>query len=181
MQCEESTEVYKPRQGEILSLIPDDPKHDVVLKCKNGRLHRPVDDIFVIIRIDIEQDDADAHAIAYSYDVQFGSQFVEQIACRELYGRFWDHEKEGTPCFDPYDDEGKMRPLPRGRFMMWDDDGSSEDDAATGLPKVSTPSLTIYDKGPEHRPIKRYKVSKVQLTIQDLISIETDGDRFFKQ
>lgn len=180
MQCEEEKEVIKPRPGEVLRLVPDDPKHDVVLKCKNGRLHRPVEDIYVVIRINLEDEDVDADAIAYSYDTQFGSQFVEQIACRELYGRFWDHEKEGSPCFDPYGDGGETRPLPRGRFMMWDDDGSSEDDLATGLPKPAVPSLTIYAEAPEHKAIKRYKVAKIQLTIQDLMSIETEGDRFFK-
>ena len=175
MQCDDDIPAVVP------SLVPEDPKHDVVARCPNGRLHRPVDDVYVIVRINLDEDDVDADAIAYSYDTRFGSQFVEQIACRELYGRFWDHDKEGSPCFDPFGDGGESRPLPRGSFMMWDDDGSSEDDKATGLPKEAVPSLTIYGEGPAHVALKRYKVARVQLTIQDLMSIETDGDKFFKR
>ena len=161
-----------------LSLIPSDPAHDVVAKCKNGKLHRPVDDVYVIIRIDLEASEPDADAIAYSYDTVFGSQFVEQIACRELYGRFWNHEKDGSPCFDPFEDGGGQRPMPHGRLMMWDavdDTGNDEN----GLPKPIVPCLTIYGEGPEHKPMKRYKVAKVQLTIHDLMSIETEGDKMF--
>jgi hypothetical protein len=160
-------------------LIPDDPAHDVVKKCRNGRLLKPVDDVYVIIRINLEGDCPDADALAHSYDPDFGSKFVEQIACREIYGRFWDYDKEGTPCFDPYTDDGEgMRPFPSGMFMMWDIEDDS-DDPSTGVPKVAVPSLTIYGEGPEHKPMRRYKVAKTQLTIQDLMAIETDGDRFF--
>ena len=137
------------------------------MKCKNGKLHRPVDDVHVVFRVDLDPEGADASAIAHSYDADFGSQFIEQIACRELYGRFWDHEKEGSPCFDPVED-GEP---PEGRFMMWDvppDDGDEH-----------LPSLTIYGPGPKHTAERRYKIAKTQLTIQDLMSIETDGDRFF--
>ena len=119
----------------------------------------------------------DADAIAHSYDPDFGSQFVEQIACRELYGRFWDYDKEGSPCFDPYGDGGEMRTFPSGSFMMWDQQAEGDDEH--GVPMQVVPSLTIYGEGPEHKPTKRYKVAKTQMTIQDLISIETDGDRFF--
>ena len=163
-----------------LSLVPDDPAHDVVKKCKNGRLHRPVDDVYVIIRINLEGDCPDADALAHSYDQDFGSQFVEQIACREIYGRFWDHEKEGSPCFDPCGDGGEIRPFPSGTFMMWDPEDYG-DDEATGIPKIKSPTLTIYGPGPDHKPVRRYKVARTQLTIQDLMSIETNGDRFFKQ
>lgn len=160
------------------SLVPDDPAHDVVKKCKNGRLHKPVDDVYVIIRINLEGEMPDADAIAHSYSSDFGSQFVEQIACREVYGRFWDHVKEGSPCFDPYVDGGETtRPFPSGIFMMWDPVDNIDDEH--GIPRNAVPTLTIYDEGPIHKPIKRYKVVKTQLTIQDLMSIETDGDTFF--
>ena len=163
------------------ALVPDDASHDVVKKCKNGRLHRPVEDVYVLFRIKLDKDYPDVDALAHSYDPDFGSQFVEQIACREVYGRFWDVEKEGSPCFDPYDDEGELRQVPMGKFMMWDVDEDDAEDDEHGVPKVKVPSLTIYDEGPEHKAIMRYKVAKTQLTIQDLMSIETQGDRFFTQ
>jgi hypothetical protein len=159
------------------ALVPDDPAHDVVAKCKNGRLHKPVDDLYVIFRINLEGDCPDADAVAHSFSPDFGSLFVEQIACKELYNRFWDHEKEGSPCFDIYDDDGEIRPFPSGKFMMWDPEDKGDDEH--GLPKVNVPTLTIYGDGPEHKPIKRYKIAKTQLTIQDLMSIETEGDKFF--
>lgn len=164
-----------------LALIPDDPSHDVVKKCKNGKLHRPVDDVYVIFMIDLEgKDGPDVTAIAHSYSQDFGSEFVEQIACRHLFGRFWDHSKEGSPCFDPYDDNGELRSLPPGRFMMWDETDDTADDEH-GLPQPYVPTLTVYGDLPDHKPVRRYKVAKTQLTIQDLMSIETDGDIFFKR
>lgn len=164
-----------------MSLVPDDPSHDVVKKCRNGRLHKPVDDVYVVIVIDFDgKDGPDASAIAHSFSPDFGSEFVEQIACRQLYGRFWDHKKEGSPCFDPYGDDGELRAFPGGSFMMWDPQDDGVDDE-NGLPKQSVPTLTVYGEGPEHKPVKRYKVAKTQLTINDLMSIETEGDLFFKR
>lgn len=164
--------------ADLMPHIPEDPAHDVVKKCKNGKLHKPVDDVYVIIRINLEGDCPDADAIAYSYDTSFGSKFVVQIACRELYGRFWSDE-EGDPCFDPIGDDGELRPYPSGKFMCWDAEDTGDDE--NGIPKQHVPTLTIYGEGPEHEPIKRYKVAKVQLSIHDLMSIETEGDMFFNQ
>jgi hypothetical protein len=160
-----------------LSLKPDDPAHDVVEKCKNGKLHRPVDDVYVVLRLTLDGDDIDGDVVAYSYNPDFGSTFVEQIACRQLYQRFWDYDKEGSPCFDPYNDDGELRKFPSGRFMMWDaaDDGDDEH----GMPRRVCPTLTLYGDGPEHKPFMRYKVCTASLNIYDLMSIETEGDRFF--
>ena len=166
-------------EGELLSLVPADPKHDVVLKCRNGRVRKPVDDIFVIFRVDLESSEPDAIAVAYSYNPTYAMQFVVQVACKDLYGKFWDEVKNGNPCFDLYDTDGSERPLPEGPFMMWDDDTLEDDVDEQGMPIPKTPTLNLYGDGPEHKTIRRYKIAQLQLTINDMLSIETEGDRFF--
>jgi hypothetical protein len=155
-----------------------DPEHDVVAKCPNGKLKRNTAPIYVVIRVDVDGADTDADVIAYSYDADFGSKFIEQIACRETYGKFWDYKKDGSPCFDPYTDDGEERPFPDGRFMMWDETTLEDETDEAGMPMPATPTLVIFD-GPDHHAIRKYKLSLAQLTINDYMSIETEGDRFF--
>lgn len=162
---------------QIVGLERPPPEHDVVAKCRNGKLKRATGDVYVVMRVTLAGRETDADAVAYSYDPDFGTPFVEQIACRELYGRFWDHKKEGSPCFDPFDDDGNEVPPPVGRrFMMWDAEQDEFD--SEGMPVTPTPSLTVYDVDGE--PMRRYKIARVQLTINDLMAIETEGDRFFQ-
>ena len=150
-----------------MELTPIDPKNDVVLRCKNGTRVRNTSCIYVVFRIDCECVEPDAEVIAYSYDEDFGTAFIEQVASREVFGQFWDY-KNGSPCFDPIDDDGNVKPLPTdSRFMMWD---SPSDDRP--------PTLSVFEK---EKLVSRYKLATAYLTINDLMSIETDGDRFFKQ
>lgn len=154
-----------------------DPEHDVVKKCKLGRKKLPTNPIFVIIRVEIDGENSDARVIAYSYDSDIGSRFIEEIAAKEVYGRFWDIEKEGSPCFDPINENGEEKPLPDGMFLMWDEDTGDLDEYGN-FDTGSSPALTIYNNG---TAIARYKLSKAHININDLMTIETEGDRFFNR
>lgn len=152
------------------------PEHDVVAKCPNGKKKLPTSSIFVVIRVNLQGVDTDADVIAYSYDPDFGSKFVEQVASTEVYGKFWDYEKNGSPCFDPVNEDGSEKPIPQGKFMMWDEESAEDKQDDSGMPIVACPTLIIFDG---ETPIRKYKIALAQLTVQDLISIETEGDRFF--
>lgn len=147
-------------------------EHDVVARCPNGKIiGRSGADIYVVFRIDLEQMDADA--LAYSYDEDFGGKFIEQIACREVYGKFWDFEKMGSPCWDPYGKDGQEMPKPKGKFMMWDE---PEETAPDAMPVPKAICLTVYDG---ERAVRRYKMATIGINVFDLIAMETEGDKFF--
>jgi hypothetical protein len=152
------------------------PEHDVVAKCPNGKKRLPTASIHVVIRVNLQGIDTDADVIAYSYDSDFGSKFVEQIASTEVFGRFWNYEKNGSPCFDPLNDDGSEKPMPKGKFMMWDLDSLEETVDDQGMPVKPCPTLIIFDG---ETPIRKYKVALAPITVQDLVSIETEGDKFF--
>lgn len=154
---------------------------DVVARCPNGKIRgRSTSSIFVIIRITIDGENSDADVIAYSYEGVFGSSFVELVAAKELYGRDWN-PSNGSPCFDPFREDGSEKPLPPHKFMMWDE----VDDDYDGVPSMVRYSLTVYGDEEEgrtdRRAIKRYKVTEAQLSLRDFVAIETDGDRKFIQ
>lgn len=153
-----------------------DPAHDVVKKCKFGKKKLSINPIYVIIRIHIDGENSDAQVVAYSYEQDIGSRFVEQIAAKEVYGRFWDFEKEGSPCFDPIDSSGEEKPIPEGMFLMWN--GNDDLDEYGDFDTSTAPALTVYNNG---KPITRFKVSLANININDLMLIETEGDKFFNQ
>lgn len=154
------------------------PEHDVVAKCRNGKKKLPTAPIYVVIRVNLQGVDTDADVISYSYDPDFGSKFVEQIASTEVFGKFWDYDKNGSPCFDPFNDDGSEKPLPKDKFMMWDEESLDERLDEQGMPIGACPTLIIFDG---EIPIRKYKVALAQLTVRDLVSIETEGDKFFNQ
>lgn len=155
------------------------PEHDVVARCPNGKIRgRSSAPIYVIMRVDMENpDEIDADVIAYSYENDLGSRFVETIAARDTFGKFWDFGAHGSPCFDPFRDDGSQRDFPPGRFMMWDE----PEDEAPECPRSTISSLTIYDGDAPGKPraIRRYKVCLAQPTINDYIAMETEGDKLF--
>lgn len=166
----------------------DDSKcHDVVARCKNGTVTgRSTAPIHVIIRINLNGRDTDADVMGYSYSPDLGLPYMELIAAKDAFNVFWDYRKNGSPCFDPIRDDGSERPLPSGRFMMWDE---FEDDL-DGMPKVTLGSITLYEaadpdtdptKPDSHKPFRRYKFMTAQPTINDYMAIETVGDRKFIQ
>ncbi len=136
--------------------------------------------LYVVIKIDLDGPATDADAMGYSYDKEYGCPFIETIAARDCFGKFWDFKGQGSPCFDPIDDDGNTRPLPKRRFMMWDElDEESPEDC---IPRTIAASLTIYDYDAEsatHRAARRYKLCMVQPTIDDYVAIETEGDKLF--
>jgi len=161
---------------------------DVSLRCPNGRL-RGVSTaaIYTVLRVNMEGEEPDADVLGYSYSEQFGCPFIETVAARDAFGRFWNFSKEGSPCYDPYDDAGELRPPPAGRFLMWDE--PEEDDE--GIPSPTRASLTIYDAREgeptgdvladlqKRKAIRRYKFVLTQPTINDMVAIETEGDKLF--
>lgn len=153
-----------------------DPEHDVVAKCKNGKKHLSTSSIYVVIRVNLQGIETDADVIAYSYDPDFGSKFVEQIAATEVFGQFWDYDKNGSPCFDPFNDDGTEKPVPSGRFLMWDEETAEDKLDDQGMPIPACPTLIVFDG---EVAIRKYKVALAPLTVHDLISIETEGDKMF--
>ena len=162
----------------------DDVEHDVVARCPNGKIQgRSSAPIYVVIRIDFDDEGTDADVVAYSYDTDLGCTFIETIAARTTFGKFWNFKTNGSPCFDPICDDGSVRDPPNGRFMMWDE--IEQDDA--DVPDTTKASLTIYDldetgstnSKPKYKPIQRYKLCIAQPTINDYVAIETTGDKFF--
>ena len=154
---------------------------DVVKRCPNGKIRgRSTASIYVITRLNIDGENTTSDVIGFSYEDKFGSQFVEMIAAKELYGRDWNYSN-GSPCFDPFREDGTERPLPTHKFMMWDEIEQDYD----GVVSMVSRSLTIYGEKEEgredRRAIKRYLVSQAQLCLLDYIAMETDGDRKFIQ
>ena len=154
------------------------PEHDVVAKCRNGKKKLSTSSIYVVIRVNLQGVDTDADVIAYSYDADLGSKFVEQIAATEVFGRFWSYEKDGSPCFDPFNIDGSEKPIPKTKFMMWDEDTLDDTVDDQGMPASACPTLLVFDG---EVPIRKYKIALAQLTVHDLVSIETAGDQFFSQ
>jgi len=143
---------------------------DVVAKCPNGKIkNRSTSAIYVIMRIDLDGPDTDADVLGYSYDMEYGCPFIESIAARDAFGKFWDFKKQGSPCFDPLDDDGLPRAPPAGRFMMWDLLDAEE--------SLTAASLTIYQNSA--KPLRRYKLCLAQPTINDFLAIETEKDKLF--
>jgi len=161
--------------------------HDVVERCPNGKIKgKSTSPIYVIIRINLDGVDTDADVLGYSYGSDYGCPFMEMVAARDAFGKFWNY-KDGSPCFDPIKDDGSERPLPDGRFLMWDEIEEDYD----GIPSVTIGSLTIYEAKEEtkpgepdntvRRPIRRYKMMQAQPSLNDFMAIETTGDRKFLQ
>jgi hypothetical protein len=150
------------------------PEHDVVLKCKNGKRKLPTGDIYVLFRISTGMN---ADVIAYSWDPDFGKKFIEQIACKEIFGKFWD-PKDGSPCFDPFNDDGSRRPIPNGKILIWDESTTELDFDDQGMPIDPCPTLYVFD---DKEPVCKYKMQRATVTIHDYVSIETQGDKFFNK
>lgn len=165
---------------------PSSSCHDVIAKCPNGKIRgRITDNLYVVMRVDMEDpQNVDADVLAYSYDPdECGCQFMETVAARDCYGKWWDFAKDGSPCFDPYRSDGTEKPPPPGKFMMWDETEVSQD----GLPDTTVASLTIYNNSGISSSaaasgivaIRRYKLATAQPTVNDYIQCETEGDRVF--
>ena len=157
--------------------------HDVVSRCPNGKIKgKSTAPIYVIVRIDLDGVDTDADILGYSYSPDYGCPFLENIAARDCFGKFWNY-KDGSPCFDPIRDDGSERPLPEGRFIMWEEIEPDYD----GIPSVTVGAITIYEakeeakKEEDRRPIRRYKLMQAQISPNDFLAIETAGDRKFLQ
>jgi hypothetical protein len=151
----------------------------VMDKCKNGKVRgRSSAPIYVVIRIDLDGADTDADVLGYSYSEDCGCPFIETVAARDAFGAFWNFQKNGSPCFDPIADDGSTRQPPTGRFIMWDELEESAD--PDNLPDTTKASLTIYEAGDDHKPIRRYKLVMAQPTINDYVQMETAGDLLFK-
>jgi len=171
---------------------------DIIARCPNGKIRgRITDNLYVVMRVDMEDlQNVDADVLAYSYDPdECGCQFMETIAARDCYGKWWDFTKDGSPCFDPYRSDGTEKPPPPGKFMMWDETGGSGD----SVPDTTVASITIYNNcggGMSSSSsssssssttviptgilaIRRYKLVTAQPTINDYIQCETEGDRVF--
>lgn len=159
-------------------VFDESTSHDVVARCPNGKIKgRSTAPIYVIIRINLDGTDTDADVIGYSYASEYGNPFMENIAARDAFGKFWNY-KDGSPCYDPVKDDGTERPFPEGRFIMWDE----VDPDYEGIPSVTVGSITIYEAkeaDKNRRPIRRYKMMQAQPTINDFMSIETAGDKKF--
>ena len=164
-------------------VFDDKVSHDVVERCPNGKIKgRSTAPVYVIIRINLDGVDTDADVLGYSYGPDYGCPFMETVAARDAFGKFWNY-KDGSPCFDPIKDDGSERPLPTDRFLMWDEIEEDYD----GIPSVTIGSLTIYEAKAEgdseiaRKPIRRYKMMQAQPSLNDFMSIETEGDRKFLQ
>lgn len=159
----------------------DPRKTDVVERCPNGKIRgRSTSAIYVVVRINLDGADTDADVIGYSWDPDYGCPFMESIAARDCFGRWWDAAKYGSAVFDPVRDDGTEVPLPAEKFMMWDEPDEEDD----GIPPSTVAAITIYDMfRPEtpgtRRPLRRYKLERAQPTIRDYVAIETEGDRKF--
>lgn len=150
----------------------------VMDKCTQGRARGlSSNPIFVVIRVELDGADTDADVLGYSHSEDYGCPFIETIAARDAFGTFWNYKKNGSPCFDPIADDGSERPLPNGRFIMWDEPDEPNPD---GLMEMTRASLTIYEAGTDHKPIRRYKLVMAQPTINDYMAMETAGDLLFK-
>lgn len=158
------------------------PQTDVVARCPNGKIKgRSTAAIFVVMRINVEGVDTDADVMCYSHETQFAGRFMEYIAARDCFGQDWN-PKHGSAVWSPYRDDGSDRPVPPGRFMMWDE----QEEDIDGVPPPTVCSLTIYDSAPEgyvegdaRTPIRRYKLVSTNITIHDYMAIETAGDTKF--
>ena len=92
--------------------------------------------------------------------------------------------RTGVPIEGPHKDDqfwidriqesGEMYGIPEARIFVtdrWLDDGTDMTPAC--------PTLVIYNAAGERHRL--YKISKVGMTISDLMMTETEGDRFFNQ
>jgi hypothetical protein len=141
--------------------------------------------ILVCIRVNLAGRDTDADVLGFSRNLELGGGFLEVVAARDIYAKFWDHRKFGSPCFDPFTDEGDLKPLPPGKFIMWDEIEQHPD-----IPSTTRASITAYDAAePDTDPndlgkrkaIRRFKLSLAQPTINDLMAVNTEGDRLLEE
>lgn len=164
-------------------VFEEDPaKTNVLARCPNGKVRgRSTAPVYVVIRINLEDaDNVDADVIGYSWDPDIGMPFIESIAARDCFGKWWNADKYGSAVYDPVRDDGTEAPVPPEKFMMWDEIEGDCD----GMLTPTAASLTVYDMfRPEtpdvRKPLRRYKLACAQLTIKDYVAIETDGDRKF--
>lgn len=141
--------------------------------------------ILVCIRVNLAGRDTDADVLGFSRNLELGGTFLEIVAARDIYAKFWDHRKFGSPCFDPFTDGGDLKPLPPGKFIMWDEIEQHPD-----IPSTTRASITAYDAAePDTDPndlskrkaIRRFKLSLAQPTIHDLMAVNTEGDRLLEE
>lgn len=140
--------------------------------------------IYVIIRILLDGPDTDAFVIAHSFDPLYGNKTIEQMAAREAFQCDWNYERDGSPCFDPISEDGvSEKPLPCGRFIMWDEPEEKDD---CGMPSPDSnviDSITVYDcyrpESSTRKALCRYKLMKSQPSMEDYMMMETAGDLKF--
>jgi hypothetical protein len=141
--------------------------------------------LLICIRIDLAGKNTDADVLGFSRNLDLGGGFMETVAARDIYGKFWDFRKNGSPCFDPFTDEGELKPLPVGKFIMWDELEQHPD-----IPNTTKASITAYaaaeaNTNPndlsKRQAIRRFKLSLAQPTINDLMATNTDGDRLLEE
>lgn len=174
----------------------DDSK-DVVSSCPNGQLKDVCTSrIYVIVRIvnnaatGASMCPSDVTVLGYSYSPEFAAPYMEEVAARALYGSSYESMGKAFITFDPIDENGDVKPLPTGRFMMWDEPNDDEDDGLFSRSQPM-PSLSIYESLKEstdagrpepniHRAVLvMYKADLADLTVNDYMAVETAGDRKF--
>ena len=185
-ECVKPPMVYDTKTGMVNAddeepTFDDGVCHDVVERCPNGKIRGiSTGAVYVVIRANLDGKYTDCDVLGYSHFPDFGSSYIEKVAARDCYGTFWDY-KQGNPCFDPIAEDGSEREPPDCKFMMWDESDMDRDVIDT----ITVSAITIYaakEAGEaDRRPIRRYKLQKAELTIDDYMALETSGDQKFLQ
>jgi hypothetical protein len=130
--------------------------------------------LYVVIKMVMESnspENFDADVLTYDRTKRTARESLFFTATRDAFG---SSVPDNYTLFDPLDDDGKRKPFPLGRFLMWDLPDTTKEFSTVDM------SITLFDndgKSELPRAIRRYKSCGICPSLAERVRKEMEASR----